>query len=93
MFRTLAAAMLSLGLSIGSAAAGQPDAPGEKGHSRAISTEGFGRSIDATGQGLTDRAADVFGNNGRGNGGDPDSLGLDSDHDPNNFGGEPDKDR
>jgi hypothetical protein len=79
----------------GPAFAGQPDAPGSKGHSRVIETDGFSRSVEASGQDLTDRAADVFGNNGIGNGGDPDTVpgvGL-NDHDPNNFGGNPDTDR
>ena len=91
--RIAASILLSCFVSVGATYAGQPDAPGTLGHSKAISTKGFGKSIEATGQGLTDRAADVFGNNGKGNGADPDSLGLSADHDPNNFGGAPDTTR
>jgi hypothetical protein len=91
--RLAASIVLSCLISAGAAYAGQPDAPGTKGHAKAIETKGFAKSIEATGQGLTNRAADVFGNNGKGNGADPDSLGLSRDHDPNNFGGEPDTER
>lgn len=87
------------------ATAGQPDAPGAKGHNRAIETNGFARSIEAQGGGFevtVDRAADIYGNNGKGNGADPDFAGglvgdpggtVAEDHDPNNFGGAPDTDR
>lgn len=93
MIRILTASATAILLSIGTAAADKPDNPGQKGQTNAFGSPGFERSVDATGQGLTDRAADIFGNNGRGNGADPDPLGLADDHDPNNFRGAPDESR
>ena len=66
--------------------AGQPSSPGVDGQTKAYSSEGFATSSEANGKGL-DHAASVFGNNGSGNGADPDPLGLEDDHDPNTFGG------
>jgi hypothetical protein len=93
MFRLLSATATAFVLSLGVASAGQPENPGRDGQTKSFGTKGFERSVTATGQDLTDRAADVFGNNGKGNGADPDPLGLADDHDPNNFGGAPDTDR
>lgn len=65
----------------------QPSSPGVDGQTRAFTSEGFGVSSVANGKGL-DHAASVFGNNGKGNGAEPAAGEID--HDPNNFGGEPD---
>jgi hypothetical protein len=64
----------------------QPSSPGVGGQTMAYSSDGFGVSSAANGKDL-DHAASVFGNNGKGNGADPDPLGLKDDHDPNTFGG------
>ena len=93
MIRLISASAAALVLSLSAAIADQPENPGRDGQTKAFGTKGFERSVEATGQDLTDRAADVFGNNGKGNGADPDPLGLADDHDPNNFGGAPDTDR
>lgn len=80
---------------------GQPDAPGNNGKAAAISAKGFAKSIEAQGGNINDfladevtvrRATTLFGNNGKGNGSDPDALGpngsaLAADHDPGVLGG------
>ena len=85
----------------------QPDHPGKKGHIAAVSSKGFVQSIIAQGGTPEDfigddvvvrRATTIFGNNGKGNGGDPDALGeggaaLLPDHDPGVLGGAPDTSR
>lgn len=93
MIRFTTVAVAAVVISTSAAFADRPENPGRDGQTNAFGTRGFERSVEATGQGLTDRAADVFGNNGKGNGADPDPLGLADDHDPNNFGGAPDTDR
>ena len=63
-----------------------PENPGLKGLANALGAPGFAKASEANGKGLG-HAADIFGNNGKGNGKDPDSLGLAEDHDPGKVGG------
>lgn len=86
------AAALSLTLLSASAFAGKPENPGIDGRANAFGAPGFGVASDRNGKGL-DHAADIFGDNGKGNGADPDSLDLAPDHDPGAFGGSNDSDR
>lgn len=69
---------------------GQPENPGIDGQSKAFFTEGFQKVV--ADKGLV-AATYLFGNKGKGNGADPDPLGLADDHDPGSIGGEPDTTR
>lgn len=74
------------------ALAGQPENSGIDGGAKALGAPGFAKASVANGKDLG-HAADIFGNRGKGNGSDPDSLGLADDHDPGTVGGGDDTSR
>lgn len=67
--------------------------PGVDGRANAFNAPGFATAAEASGKDIPGLAADLFGDNGKGNGADPDAFGLEPDHDPGNFGGQPDTSR
>lgn len=71
-------------------AAGAPENPGQAGQTNAFFSKGFQKVLAA--KGLV-AATYLFGNSGKGNGADPDPLGLATDHDPGVIGGAPDMTR
>ena len=97
MIKFATAAFAAAILSTGAFAQGKPDNPGQAGQTKAAIAAGLDTSdpvggssgaFTANRQGVTGLAASIFGNNGRGNGSDPDPLGLGTDHDatPGGFG-------
>ncbi len=76
-------------------AQGKPADPGFEGRTNGAINAGVlsgtrGAANSGKGLGL---AADIFGDNGKGNGADPDAVGIAPDHDPGNVGGGPDTSR
>ena len=93
-------AMLAAGPVIAGGHTGKPENPGIDGQTKAFSSPGFAKSVAAQGGVVADldaitanQASRLFGNKGKGNGADPDPLGLAPDHDPNGFGGGDDTSR
>ena len=93
----LAIATTALALSVLTAPAfaqGKPADPGLQGRTNAFNNAGNSWSNPSP-KGIFDRAANIYGDNGKGNGADPDTIGgvgL-ADHDPQSVGGEPDTSR
>lgn len=70
-------------------AGAMPENPGWTGQTNAYFAPGFAKASAANGRDIV-QATYLFGNKGKGNGADPDPLGLATDHDPGVVGGAPD---